>query len=254
MLRLTMILLPLALLSACEARESPEPRRDLTIFAASSLTDAFDELADRFSAQNGGVRPRVAFAGSQVLRLQLAEGADADVFASADPAHVDALVDSGFLTEPRLFAETELVVIVPPANPAAIETFADLVKARRIVIGAPNVPIGAYTQRLLTRAESILGNEFADQVRANVVSQEHNARLVRAKVELGEADAAIVYRSDGSGGVRTIEVPPEMTVRASYYIGLVGVGRTPVTARRFVAFLRSPEGAAVLSKHGFSTP
>jgi molybdate transport system substrate-binding protein len=254
MLRLTGILLPLVLFSACEARNAPESRAELTVFAASSLTDAFNDLADRFTEQNGGVRPTLAFAGSQILRLQLIEGAEADVFASADAAHVDALVEAGIVVDPQRFAENDLVVIVPMANPASIETFADLAKARRIVIGAPNVPIGVYTRSLLTRAESVLGRDFAERVRANVVSEESNVRLVRAKVELGEADAAIVYRTDVSGSVRTIEVPPEMSVRASYYVGFVGPASKARPARRWVALLRSREGLSILSEHGFSTP
>jgi len=254
MSRLGPIAVCLLLASACKAHDAGEPQAALTIFAASSLTDAFDELADEFVEHTGGDRPVLAFAGSQVLRLQLSEGARADVFASADSSHIDSLVVSSRVFDPTVFAQNELVVIVPRTNPASLERFTDLTRARRIVVGAPSVPIGAYTGQMLERAELELGPRFTERVRDRIVSRESNARLVRAKVELGEADAAIVYRSDVSRAVRTIEIPPELQVRARYYIGFVGTPPPSDAAKRWVAFVASPPGRAVLAKHGFSTP
>ena len=231
---------------------APEP--SITVFAASSLTEAFEELTVDFARRAATTKPALSFAGSQVLRLQLAEGAKADVFASANASHVEALVASGHMRQPSVFAENELVVIVPRSNPTSIERFADLPRASRIVVGTPEVPIGIYTRELLRRSESVLGPEFAAEVRARVVSEESNVRLVRAKVELGEADAAIVYRTDVSPGVRAIEVPPELMVRARYHVGFIGAPPHSAVAKEFLAFLASPEGRAVLTKHGFSTP
>jgi molybdate transport system substrate-binding protein len=239
---------------ACRTGTPAEEDAPLTIFAASSLTDVFEALADEFSEQTGMARPRLAFAGSQVLRLHLSEGAKADLFASASLDHIEALVAERRVFDPRVFAENELVVIVPQSNPASLERFADLRKARRIVIGSPEVPIGIYTRQLLAHAESYFGPDFVERVRANVVSEENNVRLVRAKVELGEADAAIVYRTDVSPRVRTIEVPAELTVRVRYYLGFVGAPPHSEAAKQWSAFLDSPGGQSVLSKHGFATP
>ena len=239
------------LLAAC-ATDSPD-REPLRVFAASSLTEAFQEMAAAFEDASPGTEVVLAFAGSQVLRLQIEQGAHADIFASADPRHMESLARDGLVTGPRLLAENELVVIVPPANPAGIEAFADLAGAHRVVIGTPNVPVGAYTREALRRAEAVVESPgFEKAVMGRVVSEESNVRLVRAKVELGEADAAIVYRTDAvPGRVRTVQVPPRANVRARYLIGVVAGARNPAAAERWVAFASSPEGRRILSRHGF---
>jgi molybdate transport system substrate-binding protein len=237
----------------CRSGSEAPAKSSLSIFAASSLTEAFGELADAFSKTHG-IKPTLAFAGSQVLRLQIEHGARADVFASANADHMRALVSDGRVADPEIFAYNELVVIIPKQNPASIRSFLDLPRARRLVVGAPEVPVGMYTQTLLHRAEAALGADFAETVRSHIVSEESNVRLVRAKVELGEADAALVYRTDVSGDLITVEVPAELAVRASYHIGLIEGRSRGELARRWIDFVKSSEGQAILSKHGFLTP
>ncbi|MEO0602265.1 MAG: molybdate ABC transporter substrate-binding protein, partial [Myxococcota bacterium] len=164
----------------------------LSVFAASSLTEAFEDLEHSFEAEHPGVDLQLTFAGSQVLRLQIEQGARADVFASADERHLQALLDTGDVVDARIFAENELTLIVPP-SPRAVTRFEDLPRASRIVVGSPQGPVGTYTRLLLDRAGATWGATFAAAIRRNVVSEEPNVRLVRAKVELGEADAAFVY-------------------------------------------------------------
>jgi molybdate transport system substrate-binding protein len=228
---------------------------ELSVFAASSLTEAFGDLESQFEAQNPGVDVRLTFAGSQVLRLQLESGANADVFASANEEHMKALVESGLVAEPTAFARNELVVIVPKDAPRAIDSFAQLPKAKRLVVGNDNVPIGRYTQAMLERARPVLGDAFVQSVAAHVVSKEDNVRLVRAKVELGEADAAIVYRTDASASdaVGVVEIPDAINVRASYPIGRVVSSRHPAEAKRFIAFIETEAGRSTLHRHGFAT-
>lgn len=241
--------LALLLLAACSDQE----RTPLVVFAASSLTEAFGELEHAFEAAHPSVDLQPTFAGSQALRLQIAHGAPADVFASADLAHVAALVEAGSLEAPETFAHNELALIVPD-RPGAIERFEELDRAERIVVGAPSVPVGRYTERLLERAATTHGEPFAGAVRAAVASEETNVRLVRAKVALGEADAAFVYRTDVAGGsVRSVPIPEELRVRARYPIALVGLTEHRADASAFVAFVRSPEGRAILEHHGFHT-
>lgn len=217
------------------------------VFAASSLTEAFESLEAGFEGSHPGPGVQLTFAGSQVLRLQIEQGAAADVFASANPEHMEALVDAGRVRAPQTFARNGLAIIVPPGNPAGLERFEDLPKASRIVVGTDGVPIGRYTQAMLAKAEP----EFAAAVRRSIVSKEANVRLVRAKVELGEADAAIVYRTDVTDGVRAIEVPPELDVAAVYPIGVLTHARQAEGAAAFVAYVRSAEGRAALERHGF---
>lgn len=252
-----------AALGGCRASSAPEAGGDapaattrLTVFAASSLTEAFRDVAEAFERAHPGVEVETSFAGSQVLRLQLEQGAEADVFASANEGHMDALVEAGVVDASAPFAGNRLVVITPRDDPAGIATFADLGRAERLVIGADTVPVGVYTRRLLERARGTLGDGFVDAVRASVASEESNVRLVRAKVALGEADAAIVYRTDAraSDRVRVVEVPDALAVRARYVVGPVTRAARPEGARAFVAFVRSPEGRAILERHGFEAP
>jgi len=225
----------------------------LQVFAASSLTEAYEDLARGFEARHPNVAVQLTFAGSQALRLQIEQGADADVFASADERHMRALVELGDVVTSFVFARNELAVIVPLDDPAGIETFADLPEADSIVIGVESVPIGAYTRTLLENASAAYGAAFAEAVWQRVVSEESNVRLVRAKVELGEADAAIVYLTDAaaSDAVRTVAIPAEVNVASAYYLGRVE--RTPRTeaADLFLDYVRSPAGRAALAARGF---
>ncbi|MCB9537634.1 MAG: molybdate ABC transporter substrate-binding protein [Myxococcales bacterium] len=249
-----LLLALLLALPGCRGAHPEDPARvTLQVFAASSLTEAFGELERSFEAAHPGVDVRLTFAGSQVLRLQIEQGAAADVFASANPEHLQALRAEGHVAPPVDFATNELVVVVPLDDPAGVRSFADLPNARRLVIGAEAVPVGRYTRRLLDRAAETLGADFVAAVRARVVSVEHNVRLVRAKVELGEADAAIVYRTDAAATerVRVVEIPPALNVRARYPIAVTTRAAAPETAARFVAFVRSPAGRGALERHGF---
>lgn len=227
-------------------------RRPLQVFAAVSLTDAFREIKTAFEAAYPDTDVGLVFAGSQVLRLQIEQGAGVDIFASADRRHVEALRHAGHLPGYSRFAGNEMVLIVPPGNPAAIESFADLPRARRLVIGTEHVPVGAYTRDVLRRAAGHLGAKFEKDVLSRVVSEESNARLVRAKVELGVADAAIVYRTDvAPGRVLAIPVPPEANVRAGYLMGAVAGAANPEGAARWVRFVASPAGQEILARRGF---
>lgn len=225
----------------------------LSVLAASSLTEAFEALAERFEARHPGLDVLLTFAGSQALRTQLQHGARADLFASANPGHVRALARTGLVTRLTPFASGELAVIVPSANPAGITRFDQLPAARRIIVGQPAVPIGQYTHSLWQRAQAVHGQSFVERVRARIVSQESSARMLSAKVALGEADAAIVYRSDARAtrGVRSVTVPDGLNVRAQYVLGEVATGASPAWARRFVAFVLAEEGQSTLQRFGF---
>ena len=245
--------LVLGVLPRCDSAGDEPARTELSIVAASSLTDAFSALERGFEARHPNVDVRLDFAGSQVLRLQLEQGAPADVFASANENHMRALVEDHVVERSRTFARNELVIVVPKDNPAAIECFEDLPRARRLVIGAPSVPVGLYAERMLDRAAASLGNDFATRVRRQIVSMESNVRLVRAKVELGEADAAIVYRTDAlsSNALDVVPIPRHLNVEASYPIAVVSRSQALALAERFVEFVLSESGQRALVDQGF---
>jgi len=230
-----------------------EPEREvLRVFAASSLTEAFQELAGAFEAAHPEIDVVPIFAGSQVLRLQIEQGARADVFASADQRHMDALVRAGLVTGGRVFAGNELVVIVPSDNPAAITAFADLPRARRLVIGTEHVPAGRYARMALQRAAGRHGADFEAAVLKSVASEESNVRLARAKVELGAADAAIVYRTDAvPGRVHVIPLPDGVNVRADYLMGALTAAANPEGAKLWMDFAASPAGQDIMTRRGF---
>ena len=238
---------------ACTGVERHD-RVSLSIYAASSLVEAFRDLETAFEKSRPGVELRVRLAGSQVLRLQLEQGAVADVFASANEAHMKALEEAGIIRRSSIFAYNQLALIVPVDNPAGLETFLDLERAQRLVIGTEQVPVGMYARVFLARAARRFGARVWKRVHARIVSEETNVRLIRAKVELGEADAAFVYETDARASRRTrmIPIPAELNVRARYPIGLVSDSRHPAEAESFIEFVLSEAGQEILHAHGFS--
>jgi molybdate transport system substrate-binding protein len=235
------------------------PRAPLTVFAAASLTDAFGEITLVYERQNPDRTVRLNLAGSQQLALQLAQGADADVFASADLRWMQH-VRSRVAGEPVAFARNRLVAIVPAANPAGVTSLEHLSRpGLRLVLAAAAVPVGAYSRDALGRlaVDPRFPTDFARRVLENLVSEEENVKAVVAKVQLGEADAGIVYASDVTAAlardVRVVEIPKASNVTATYPIAVLAAGDT-AAARAFVAVVTSPAGRAVLARHGFRPP
>ena len=184
-------LLAMSLLAgfAAPAGRAAAADRELVVFAASSLKEVFQALAVQFERDNPGVKVRLNLAGSQELRTQLEQGAAADVFASADlgAARVAGQAGAGGQA-PRVFARNEPVIVVAAGNPAGVRRLADLARVSRLVVGAPQVPIGRYAGEILQRAR-VREPEVVRQIERRVVSRELNVRQVLAKVVLGEADA-----------------------------------------------------------------
>ena len=230
------------------------PTGEVVVFAAASLKESFATLAARFEKEHPGTHVVTNTAGSQELRAQIEHGAVADIFASADQRHMNALAIEGLVGGPALFACNQPVVVVRAGLGASLKTFADLPRAERIVIGAPEVPIGAYTVQIWRNATTELRADFATHLQAKIVSRELNVRQVLAKVLLGEADAGIVYRSDAmaaKGKVALVEIPPALNVTAAYPIAALKAAPHPGLAGAFIDLVRSPAGATVLREAGF---
>lgn len=249
----------LALLAGPVSTAIAQQSTTLTVFAAASLTEPFSRLGKSLEAKHPGTTVRFNFAGSQQLVLQIQQGAKADVFASADERWMRTARDSGLVEgEPVIFARNALVVIVPRANPARIRRLQDLARSgAKVVIAAEAVPVGQYTRQMLDRlsAQPGFGTKYRQQVLANVASYEENVKGVVAKVQLGEADAGVVYRSDATGSVAsqlsTLEIPEAANVLASYPIAVVRGAPSPEAARAFLALVESAEGQEVLRSAGF---
>ncbi|HVT07208.1 MAG TPA: molybdate ABC transporter substrate-binding protein [Polyangia bacterium] len=229
------------------------PSRELIVFAAASLKDVFTALAGAFEAAHPGVHVVLNLAGSQELRAQIEQGAPIDLFASADRNQIYPLAAAGLVEEPASLTCNHPVVIVGAAVTAVLG-LVDLPRAQRIVLGAPEVPIGHYADELLARAARLYGPDFPARVQARVVSRELNVRQVMAKVVLGEADAAIVYATDAAaarGKVRVVAIPDAVNVLAEYPMAVGHGAPHPPLARAFLSLLRGPIGARAFKEAGF---
>ena len=236
------------------ASPDTEPRGTLVVFAAASLTDVFTVIAADFEAAYPDIEVKLNFAGSQSLRTQINNGAQPQVFASANAEHMDALRDSGLVDEPVVFAHNEMVIAVPVANPAGIESGADLANARRLVLAGENVPAGAYAAAVIDKASSSYGADFAERVNRRVVSREMDVRHTLQKLLLGEADACMVYATDAAAagdGIRSIAIEAEHNVVASYPIAALSRSPRAHLGRLFVEFVGSQAGIDALEQHGF---
>jgi len=235
------------------ASSRADDSREITVFAAASLRESFEALAKTFEAKSPGVKVHLNLAGSQELRTQIENGARADIFASADQKHMAALVKANLVTAPRVFARNTPVIIVPKGNPAHVASFEQLINAKKIVIGVPEVPIGNYTLQILDKA----GADFKQKVLGNVASRELNVRQVLAKVGLGEADAGIVYKSDAMASkdkVEIIEIPAKVNVIAEYPVAVLSKAPQAAAAKAFVDLLLSGDGQKRLATAGFVAP
>ena len=228
----------------------------LTVYAASSLTDAFGELKDNFEEENSGTEVRLNFAGSSTLLTQLEQGATADVLASADEARMDAAVSDGLAQSPQTFARNRLTVIVPAGNPAGIESYRDLARPGITLVLAQNeVPVAEYAKESLTKANAVYGGDFSERVLSNVASREADVKAAANRVAVGDADATIVYTSDATPDLRerveTIEIAEELNVVATYPITVLEGAQSPELAQQWVDLVLSDEGQRVLESYGF---
>ena len=246
---LTLILL--LFLFGCNLKQKNEDI--LVVMAAASLTDSFTELAQVYEEFNPETSVRLNFAGTQTIRTQLEQGVESDVFAAANRFHMQALKSEGLVLEPVTFAKNRLTLIVPSDNPAGISDISDLVKPHRLVLALEDVPVGAYSRKVLKNADNKFGRNYYPRVLENLVSEETNVRNVRTKITLGEADAGIVYKTDVIGGeedLKAIQIPDEFNVSADYYIALVDGGKNREAAA-FIDFILSPRGREILNSYGF---
>lgn len=251
------VLLVLVLGARGEAQTPARPTGELTVFAAASLTEPFTEIGTRLETTYPGLKILYNFGGSQTLRTQLELGARADVFASADAVQMELARKSGVVQgDTPIFVKNRLVVIVPRENPGKVTEFRDLAKAGlKLDLAAPKVPVGNYSRQALHKATSEYGGEFAERALKNVVSEEENVKQVVTKVQLGEADAGIVYVSDVtpkvSNAVHMIPIPDAYNQIATYPMALTQSVQNRVAAEMFLNFVLSAEGQAVLKAHNF---
>jgi molybdate transport system substrate-binding protein len=221
----------------------------ITVFAGSSLTDAFKKAGDQLKVKNPGTDFVFNFGSSSTLATQIINGAPADVFASADEANMQKIVDAKLNdSAPAFFAGNRLQIAVAAGNPKQITGLADLAKPGLIVVlAAPTVPAGKYALEAIQKAG----------VSVKPASQEVDVRAVLNKVALGEADAGIVYVTDvKSAGSRVagVDIPEQHQVLARYPIAMVQESKNPRLAKAYVDYLLSDDGLRLLAEFGFTRP
>ena len=248
-------LLPLTvavLVAACEtgggnaSSSATQLTGTVSVFAAASLTDAFQALGASFQAAHSAVTVKFNFAGTPTLVTQIEQGAPADVFASADTTNMDKLKGDGFTTgRPQVFAHNQLEIVVAPGNPKGISGLADLAKPGVIYISeAPTVPAGKYSMQALKTAG----------VTVTPKSLETDVKSVISKIELGEADAGIVYTTDVTAAgskVAGVSIPDADNVVATYPMVAVKATNNAAATNAFIAFVLSSAGQAKLQSFGF---
>ena len=241
------LLLALALpLTACGGDEQ---ETTLTVYAAASLTAAFEDIAAEFEKEHDGVSVELSFGGSSDLVTQIQEGAPADVFASADTANMNELVADDLTgAAPEPFATNTLEIAVPPGNPAGIASFQDLAQpGLALVVCAAEVPCGAAAQAVAEAAGVTL----------DPVSEEQSVTDVLGKITSGQADAGLVYVTDAKGAgdaVTEVSFPEAGGAVNTYPIAVLGESANAATAQRFVELVTGAVGRDVLAEAGFAAP
>ena len=251
MRRLAPAMLALSLLAAgcggSGSSSSGAPGGMLTVFAATSLANAFTELAKTYESQHPGWKVRLSFAGSDALAAQIEQGVRADVYAAASPTYPEQLQGERLLGSTTDFATNSLVLIVPSDNPAGITSVRDITSGAKLVVGDAAVPIGAYT-------ETVLANLGIDASSLDIVSREPTVTPIVQKVGLGEADAGFVYVTDALAAcceVKPIPLPAAAQAPAVYPIGVVSESNQAKAAQQWIDLVTSSRGRHTLGEFGF---
>ncbi|WP_336050990.1 molybdate ABC transporter substrate-binding protein [Streptomyces sp. CA2R101] len=225
---------------------SAAPKADLTVLAASSLTDVFKKAGAVYEKEHPGTKVHFSFAGSQELAAQVREGAPADAVVTADTKTMDGL--KADVAAPTVIAKNRLVIVTGEGNPKKVDSLKALTDSKlKVVLAASEVPVGRYGKQVLD----------AQKLKVKPVSQEPNVRAVLSKVELGEADAGLVYKTDAATApkkVDAVDIPDAQNAVASYPAATVKASQHAAAAAAFVKWLSTPEVQQLLQQAGFQKP
>ncbi|CAM5257154.1 molybdate ABC transporter substrate-binding protein [Streptomyces narbonensis] len=222
------------------------PAAHLTVLAAASLTNVFKTAGAAYEKSHPGAKITFSFAGSQELVAQVSQGSPADVLVTADTKSMDKV--KAEIGTPAIIAKNRLVIATGEGNPFKIDGLKDLADTKlKVVLAAPEVPAGKYSKQILDK----------QSVTVKPVSQEPNVRAVLSKVELGEADAGLVYKTDAESAkdkVDAVVIPDDQNAIAQYPAATLKDSKNAEAAAAFVAWLSSPEGQKILQDAGFQKP
>lgn len=231
------------------AASQVKPTGTLVVFAATSLTDAFNKIADQFEAANPGVTVKFNYNGSSSLATQITQGAPADIFASASPTNMKTVTEASLESStPKIFAANQGEIMVEAGNPSRVKSVSDLANpALKVVTCAPSVPCGALATQIFKNAA----------VTVKPVSQEQNVGGVVTKVTLGEADAGIVYVTDvlaNETKTTGVPIPANQNTTTDYPIAEIKGAPNATAAAAFISYVLGPDGQQVMKSFGFLPP
>jgi molybdate transport system substrate-binding protein len=235
--------------SAVSCGNSGKAGSSITVHAASSLTEVFLAMGKKFESAHSGTKVSFDFGASSSLVRQVLDGAPGDVLATADEATMAKVAAAGKLNgTSTVFAQNRLAIVVTKGNPKGVTGVADLAKpSLAVIVAAPEVPVGKYASQVFAKAAVVVAPK----------SLEDSAKAVVTKVGLGEADAGVVFRTDAlaaSGRLDTVAIPDSFNVTAAYPIAALKGATNNEMAKKFVAYVSSVEGRAVLVEFGFIAP
>lgn len=227
----------------------------LQISAASSLTESLNELQDLYYTMSG-VELNLNFGASSVLKTQIEQGAEADLFLSANFSHYDSLEKAGLIEKGKQFVQNSLVLAVAKDN-TSIQKVEDMAQdGVKVIFANDDVPVGKYTAEILANYDKKYGENLSEKINANVVSKEENVRQVLSKVALGEGDCAIVYDTDITEDVkdkiRLVPIDEDCNVKGEYWVGLIKKDSPNPAAENFYDYLTDSEASSVFEKYGFT--
>ena len=235
---------------AAPIARASKTKGELTISAAASLTGAFSELAKQFGKVNKGVKVRFNFGSSATLVSQIQSGAPSDVVASADLSSIEKLVASGnVVIAPKVFARNSMAIAVKPGNPKSVRTIRDLAPLSFIALCGKTVPCGVYATSVLNRAGVVLDE--------SKVTRGIDVKATLSAVANGDADAALVYKTDVLAAKKTvvgIDIPNAQNVKTMYGIAPLRGSKNFATAKAFINFVLSQQGLQILKSFGFERP
>jgi molybdenum ABC transporter molybdate-binding protein len=224
---------------------------------AANATDPFNDISEEFEKEHPEVNVEATFAGTQIIRTQLEQGAKADLFLSADLEHIEAIKEQGLIDEFFPVSHNRVVIVIPKDDRIGIRSLEDLAtKKVKLVIGTDTVPIGKYTRQIFENAKVKYGEDFPAKVMSNVVSFETNVKQVLQKVSLGEAEAGLVYPTDVTPEflkkVEIIEIPKEYNVVATNYISVPSKAPNKELAKEIMHIMLSDKGQEIFVKYKYS--
>lgn len=232
--------------ASCSPGQSADSSATITVAAAASLTNVFSDVAAAYTAEHPETTITFSFAGSSAIAEQIRQGAPIDVFASAGVSSMQPIADEGLVTDVTDFATNDLQIAVPPGNPAAVTSLADL-SGITLIVCQVEVPCGVAATALFDR----------NDLDVSPSSYESDVRAVLTKIEADEADAGIVYSTDivaAGDAVVGIEIPAAANVTTTYQAATVAESGHTDAAASFVAFLTTPQAQQILTAAGFGAP